>query len=363
MEECVGFWKKKEDMIVFEIRDCDEHNSVLFGGGEERLYAFYVFHNGKRILTRWYEASPKAAVTVSGEGLYYATGFIKDKNCEPRIITSSPVQILQEREPFVLPQVSVSIFGSCVSRDLFEYNPASNLKLDLYFARQSIVSAVSDQIPFDDNEIFLESNFQKKQIIYDFNKSAIGMLKDKASDYLIIDLVDERFPLIKIAGSYATRSEALVRSGLIDKSETVIEKEEYADACGNTSYRVDDKDIREYLDIFCNEILHIFEPERIILHIVKGAEFYYDKDLVIRRFEPNTAGYFRKLNRMWQFMYEYLCERLSGCICIDVSPRYLADEKHVWGLSPIHFQKEYYENVLREINKAITGIHSDSLRR
>ena len=32
MEECVGFWKKKEDMIVFEIRDCDEHNSVLLGG-------------------------------------------------------------------------------------------------------------------------------------------------------------------------------------------------------------------------------------------------------------------------------------------------------------------------------------------
>lgn len=33
MEECVGFWKKKEDTIVFEIRDCDEHNSVLLGGG------------------------------------------------------------------------------------------------------------------------------------------------------------------------------------------------------------------------------------------------------------------------------------------------------------------------------------------
>lgn len=29
MEECVGFWKKKEDMIVFEIRDCDEHLSLI----------------------------------------------------------------------------------------------------------------------------------------------------------------------------------------------------------------------------------------------------------------------------------------------------------------------------------------------
>ncbi len=43
MEECVGFWKKKEDMIVFEIRDCDEHNSVLFGGGKNGYMHFMCF--------------------------------------------------------------------------------------------------------------------------------------------------------------------------------------------------------------------------------------------------------------------------------------------------------------------------------
>ena len=43
MEECVGFWKKKEDMIVFEIRDCDEHNSVLFGGGTHGYMHFMCF--------------------------------------------------------------------------------------------------------------------------------------------------------------------------------------------------------------------------------------------------------------------------------------------------------------------------------
>lgn len=165
---------------------------MLNGGGQNRLYAFYVFHNGKRILTRWYETSRKVTVALSGDGLYYAAGFIKEENCEPRIITSLPVQILQERKSFVLPQVSVSIFGSCVSRDLLEYNPACDLRLDSYFARQSIVSAVSDIVPIDSNEINIESNFQKRQIIYDFNKSAMGLMKDKVSDYLIIDLADEK---------------------------------------------------------------------------------------------------------------------------------------------------------------------------
>lgn len=42
MEECVGFWKKKEDTIVFEIRDCDEHNSVLLGGGSKNDYMHFM---------------------------------------------------------------------------------------------------------------------------------------------------------------------------------------------------------------------------------------------------------------------------------------------------------------------------------
>ena len=348
--ECCGYWDKEKNVLVFEMRD----DVNLRGGGvKHRLYAFYIFHNGKRIITRWYEASREVKVKLSDEGLYYATGFIKENDSEPEIITSPPIQILQKREPFEVPAASVSIFGSCVSRDMLESDPARNLTLDLYFARSSIISAVSDKVALDYEKINLQSSFQKRQIYYDFNKSAMNMLQDKRSDYLMIDLVDERFPLIKIAGGYVTRSGTLLESGIISESEPIIEKEEYVDVHGEHSYRVEGVDVREYLDKFCDRILRIYNPEKIILHVVRGAEFYYDENREVQKFEPNIAGYFKKLNKMWSFMYEYLSTKMAGCMYIDISSGFLADEKHVWGLSPIHFQKEYYERVLEEISRKV----------
>lgn len=345
--ECYGNWNKQENILLFEIRD----DASVGRAEKHRLYAFYVFHNGKRIITRWYEKSREIEVKILGDGLYYAAGFVKENDSEPEIMTSLPIQILQKREPFEVPAASVSIFGSCVSRDMLEYEAACDLTLDLYFARSSIISAVSDKVALDYEKINLQSNFKKRQIYYDFNKYAINMFRDKTSDYLIIDLVDERFPLIKVSGSYVTRSGALLESGIISESEPIIEKEEYVDVHGEHSYRVEGIDVREYLDKFCDRILKIYKPEKIILHVVRGAEFYYDEHKEIQKFEPNIAGYFKRLNKMWNFMYEYLSTKMAGCMCIDVSAAYLADEAHVWGLSPIHFQKEYYERVLEEISR------------
>lgn len=350
--ECIGC-VKENDMLIFEIRDECLGKINMEEGIIERSYAFYVFYNGKRIITRWYEASKKIEVKALGEGLYYAVGFIKEEDNEPEILESSPIQILQERENHELPPASVSIFGSCVSRDILEYSAACEITLDLYFARQSIISAVADKIPLSYEEIHLQSNFQKKQIFYDYNKNAFEMLQENLSEYLLIDLVDERFPLIKTEGSYVTRSVSLLESGIINGNEPIIEKKEYVDTCGNISYQVEGIDVRVYLDRFCDRILKIYKSQNIILHVVRGAEYYYDENKTIKRFEPNIVGYFKKLNKMWTFMYDYLFQKMNGCIRIDISPGYLADEKHKWGLAPIHFQKEYYERVLEEIGKNI----------
>ncbi len=56
-------------------------------------------------------------------------------------------------------------------------------------------------------------------------------------------------------------------------------------------------------------------------------------------------------------MYEYLFIKMDGCMCIDISSGFLADEKHVWGLSLIHFQEESYERVLEEIDFSNKLLH------
>lgn len=345
--ECRGHLEEGKNKLIFEIA---VHNGEA---AESFEYAFYIYCNGKRIITRWYEKVREIALSNMQAGVYYAVGFIRKFEKEPEIITSLPVQILPERTIIELPALSVSIFGSCVSRDILEYEAACKVKLDMYFAKQSVISAVSPAIPLSYEDIHLQSNFQRKQVYYDFSKRALNMLQEHISDYLFIDLVDERFSLVKLAGSYVTRSKSLMESGLIDESSGIVEKEEYVDETGNYSYRVDGVDVRKYFDKFCENILQIYEADKIILHVVKGAEFYYDKEGKLKQFEANTIGHFKRLNRMWAFMYDYLHQRLSGCNCIDISEGYFADERHVWGLSPIHFQKEYYENVLQEMNRIV----------
>lgn len=35
-------------------------------------------------------------------------------------------------------------------------------------------------------------------------------------------------------------------------------------------------------------------------------------------------------------------------------PNFVADEKHVWGLSPIHYENGYYETAARELENLIS---------
>lgn len=163
----------------------------------------------------------------------YIDSLGRENDEKPATIESSPVQIIERKENFELPSVSVSIFGSCVSRDLLEYDAAHNVKLDLYFARQSIISAVSAKVPINFEEINLQSNFQKRQIYYDFNKTAFQMRQEKMSDFLFLDLVDERFSLVKIGNSYVTKSSTMLESGVVAEGVSTVDKEEYVDEYGN----------------------------------------------------------------------------------------------------------------------------------
>lgn len=63
-----------------------------------------------------------------------------------------------------------------------------------------MMSEISLKQFFEYESIYLKSDFQKRQIYYDLNKCSLDMLQDKVSHYLIIDLVDERFPLVKYCG-------------------------------------------------------------------------------------------------------------------------------------------------------------------
>ena len=56
-------------------------------------------------------------------------------------------------------------------------------------------------------------------------------------------------------------------------------------------------------------------------------------------------------------MYSYVESKLENCICLECTEPYFADEKHKWGLSPMHYEEKYYISVFNSLYNTFGGIY------
>lgn len=118
-------------------------------------------------------------------------------------------------------RIHVAIFGSCVSRDVFEFVSKDRFTLQKYVARQSLISAYGS--PAADvrgltPDVF-SSKFQRRMFEDDVRSSLPAELGSIArnSNLLLWDITDERLGVYEFEpGKYITRTVELVQSGLED---------------------------------------------------------------------------------------------------------------------------------------------------
>ena len=86
------------------------------------------------------------------------------------------------------------IYGSCVSRDTFEYVDKERFSLLRYVARSSLISAFSPPAPLPIPTDHGLSAFQLRQVCTDSSSRLLPTLRELADriDLLLWDLVDER---------------------------------------------------------------------------------------------------------------------------------------------------------------------------
>ena len=121
-----------------------------------------------------------------------------------------------------------TIFGSCVTRDAFAfasvYESQKEFAINEYFARCSVVSAMAEPIIVDeeiynDEKFIFEHKFNKKAISRDLNKTFKLQEWIPDTDYLIIDLTEERWRIQEIIlengkKSYIAYSNVFAESGM-----------------------------------------------------------------------------------------------------------------------------------------------------
>ena len=98
-----------------------------------------------------------------------------------------------------MPSTSIFIYGSCVSRDAFNFAEEGDFQIVDYYARSSLVSALAP--PLSPAMYPLEkitSNFRRRSVERDISKTLLHALAQKSYHILLIDFVDERLHLVKV---------------------------------------------------------------------------------------------------------------------------------------------------------------------
>ena len=242
----------------------------------------------------------------------------------------------------------IDVFGCCVSRDVFNFCHESSLKVGTYITRSSLFSLFYTPLAYDDVNIDLTSNFQKRMVENDMFKTTFSKLKLSDSSYILVDFVDSvRFRLAKIGSTYVTYSPEFEK-GTNSKKIPLFTI--------NNDNSFDGKDLSFFMMKFCTELKKIYAENRIILHRVRWCD-HYRKTITgeIVGFSVQKIKENKIYNHRIMCFEELFLKYCSQSKVLDLNNQnFVADEKHVGGLSPIHYENGYYETAARELEKLIS---------
>lgn len=243
----------------------------------------------------------------------------------------------------------ISIFGSCVSRDILEYDKLEQLELKTYVARQSVFSAISTPININEATINLSSQFQKRMLLTDLRKTTFTELENDGSEYLLIDLIDERFAIAEYEKSLCTVSSVFSR-GVADVLENIKIKPKIIK---NGKLFLDNIAADNMIKDFCKRVSKIYAHDHIILHKALMVDTYIASDGNIRKFSDNHLKNNKKINAILNYIYLCIEQNLPGIHIIDEMYDTHACENNKWGLAPMHYEEKYYYIVLNKLLKIL----------
>ncbi|MGN8249259.1 DUF6270 domain-containing protein [Pseudomonas sp. SMV7] len=247
------------------------------------------------------------------------------------------------------------IYGSCVSRDIFNLEESRTFKLTDYFARSSMASLCSAAYANDDALNRISSTFRRRMVSYDFSKQILTQPEIfKTADLILIDLIDERFDLVVLpSGHIITNSSELAESDLLADSSV-------------KGYQIIKYGSPERRDLWMQGMRKFFafleehnKLGSIIINKVYWASHFEESSSTEFPVSLNTV---EKANQELDWMYEQLEKKLSKNQFLHYPPEILtADEHHRWGVSPFHYCKQYYKEALLRLQSIIAEDHTESV--
>lgn len=227
----------------------------------------------------------------------------------------------------------IFVLGSCVSRDAFELQ-GHGLELAGYVARTSLASAfltraappsVRAKVPR------IASRFQRRMVDLDLRKRALSMIEGTHFDFLLVDLIDERFNLARFGGSNTA-------------PELFTLSRELASVCGWTGPVVA-PGTNQHLAAWkrgVGRLLRAVPPARIVVNRAFWARGFDNGEPL------DSQALITESNRTLEIMYGYLERNGVGAV-IDYPDGIFADPGHKWGVAPFHYTTRMYELMIAQL--------------
>ena len=262
--------------------------------------------------------------------------------------------------------ISVSAIGSCVCRDLFEipssHTESGEYKINAFIQSVSPISAISPK-PSDElterllGELQLSdtTGFYKRNFTIDIKKGAFDYLREKKSDYLIVDFSSNRYELIKIGNSFFTT--ALfenAHAGVKDGKEAPLLLK-YLNTEKTDPLEIGEAELKSYIDGYIDEILKIYPQKRIIFISSKNTYAYLDGNGELFTLSQRTRARYKVENERIRIAQEYARERLGKAHFIDLPDIPVGNSSHKWGVHGMHYNASVYEYLYSAIELITRG--------
>ena len=237
--------------------------------------------------------------------------------------------------------ININIHGSCVSRDIFRFDKNEQFRILNYIGRNSIISLQYPKIYLEDFENindYRKLTWEQRMIYFDCKKMAKQIII-KECDYLLIDLIDERFGILESELGSLTYSQVLQRSEYISKfvpykiKSVNFSSEEFYNA-----YKMYSLFLREH-----------FNVENIIIHEAYPVSIYMGVDNELHFFDSKELEKNKRLYPLLEKGYELLEEFLPEAKILRMPHNTIADEQHMWGKATVHYIENYYTEMISKI--------------
>jgi hypothetical protein len=232
-----------------------------------------------------------------------------------------------------------SLIGCCVSRDAADLGREPLPKPVHFVSRTRIQSLVSTPSPIAPEDIDLSSAFQRRTIVEDHRKTALHPLA--VIDHpIVIDLIDERWPLGD-TGSGLVTSTSYFRSAGLDKLPgfTPVKNDVELAADGPFATAV-------------REFVTRLPQQPVLIHRAFWASHHTTgepvNDLKITRKNNNW------LEHAYAILEKALGDRALPPVEVDASLR-VGDPDHRWGPGPYHYIDEYYTEFCDQVRKTLAN--------